>query len=205
MFLAFIMSSLAQIDIWEPSSLRQQFHKKRIEYIVATFGDVPYGHTIYGELQAAEPADACKQLTPINHNKSMGQLIVFAERGGCHFSQKVINAQKIGAGMVIIGDYIDESIEGIILVEKDRQLFSKINIPSILIKKRDGEVLKTVLQGNEQIILAVNFEQIDISEKAQMTFILQADSQKSYDAIIHFEPIYKTLKDHIKLDVGYKI
>jgi len=55
------------------------------------------------------------------------------ERGNCHFAQKVLNAQKIGAGLAIIGDTNDEDVHKVLPVERTQSLMESIKIPSILI------------------------------------------------------------------------
>lgn len=39
-------------------------------------------------------------------------MILFVKRGGCHYAEKVLNAQKMGASFVIVGDTVeDEDVE----------------------------------------------------------------------------------------------
>ena len=47
-------------------------------------------------------------------------------RGKCHFAEKVINAQKIGAKMVIIIDDHDEDVHAVMPVERGRNTLNQV-------------------------------------------------------------------------------
>lgn len=83
---------LFEIHIWEPQQLRQIYTKKQIDYSIANFGSVPYGHSIYGTVFRSIPLDGCNDIKPLSWEKNSGTLIVYVERGNCHFAQKVLNA-----------------------------------------------------------------------------------------------------------------
>ena len=81
------------------------------------FGIVPYGHTIYGTVYQADPYDACDELEPIWWNKNYGTLIIMVHWNGCNFSEKVLNSQMAGAGLVIVTDNNNEDVHRIFPVE----------------------------------------------------------------------------------------
>lgn len=82
----------ANIHIWEPKSLRSSYQNIKIPYNIVNFGNVPYGHSVYGTVFQADPFDACEELKPIPYHKNYGTLIIIVQRNGCHFSEKVLNA-----------------------------------------------------------------------------------------------------------------
>lgn len=65
--------------------------------------------------------------------------LILADRGNCHFVQKVRNMEEAGAGVAIVVDNSDEKIENVLMI--DDGTGSGIRIPSMLISKKDGEKL----------------------------------------------------------------
>ena len=43
-------------------------------------------------------------------------------RNGCNFSEKVLNAQKIGAGLVLISDNVKEDVHRIFPIERTKEM-----------------------------------------------------------------------------------
>ena len=204
--LAFIASD---ITIWEPASLRNIYKSKTLDYTIANFGTVPYGHSIYGTVFKATPLDACSELSPLKWDKNYGTLIIYAERGNCHFAQKVLMAQKIGAGFVIIGDTDNEDVSKILPVEKTVELMDKIHIPSILISKSDADNFRNFLinQNNDHsaFTIAIHFPLVKAFSFANMKMILQVDDFRSYDAVLNLNRYHDAFKDNMSLTIHYKI
>lgn len=198
-----------EIHIWEPASLRALYSNTTLPYTIANFGTVPYGHSIYGTVFKSFPLDGCSDISPVPWDKNHGTLILFLERGNCHFAEKVLNAQKMGAGLVIMGDTSDDDIRKIMPIEKTAEILNRINIPSILIGKRDADNFKAVFDDpsvtDKTISFAINFALIKRNDRADLKMILQVDDFRSYDAIVAFHPYYKKFKANIDLKVHYKL
>jgi hypothetical protein len=124
--LLLIKISISEIDIWGPPQLKKLYRKKVIEYSIANFGVVPYGKSIIGTLKKSVPFDACKDIKNIRNTLSDGALILLVSRGGCHFAEKVINAQKIGASLVILVDNEKEDVHDIMPVERGENLMNQV-------------------------------------------------------------------------------
>lgn len=60
-----LISVKSEIHIWEPASLRQLYKNNKLDYSIANFGSVPYGHSVYGTVFQASPLDACHELKPV--------------------------------------------------------------------------------------------------------------------------------------------
>lgn len=43
-----IQTHLSKIHIWEPKQLKSHYQDIDIPYTIMNFGNVPYGHTVYG-------------------------------------------------------------------------------------------------------------------------------------------------------------
>lgn len=105
---AFVLVSAAQsqnISIRNPHWLEKMYKGKGklagighsfilgLKTSVAMFGTVPYGHTILGRLEFADPIDACKDVKVITtKEESEIPFIVLAKRGNCTFATKAFNA-----------------------------------------------------------------------------------------------------------------
>ncbi len=82
----------SSMNIWEPRKLRELYKKNPLKYTLANFGAIPYGHSIYGTVFMGNPLFGCKSLDSLNWDKNSGTIILFLERGGCHYATKVLNA-----------------------------------------------------------------------------------------------------------------
>ena len=91
-----------------------------MQYVIMNFGIVPYGHSIYGTVFKANPYDACDDLKPLPWDNNSGTLILMVHRNGCNFATKVLNAQKIGAGFVLISDNNSENVHRIFPIERTK-------------------------------------------------------------------------------------
>jgi hypothetical protein len=211
-----VAHSISKVHIWEPKSLKAMYAGHDIQYSVMNFGVVPYGHSIYGTVFKASPIDACSELAPLKWDKNYGTLILLLERGGCNFSEKVFNAQKIGAGLVLIADNNVENVHKIFPVERTKEMLDRIHIPSILISKEDGDNIKAAIDApngsrphegasSGLVELAIHFNLIKVHNQANIRIILQVDDYRSYDLITEFMSYYKKFSPIINLQVHFKI
>lgn len=206
-FLVLPKQTYQDLHIWEPPQLRSIYKSKKLEYTIANFGTVPYGHSIYGSVFKATPLDGCNELAPLKWEKNQGTLIIYVERGGCHFAQKVLMAQKIGAGLVIIGDTDNEDVSKILPVERTTALMEKIHIPSLLISKADAENFRNILANPDgpMVSLAVSFDLVKAYDLADIKMILQVDDHRSYDAILNLDQYHNDFKENMSLTIHYKV
>ena len=119
---------VCEIDIWGPSQLKNLYKNKTSQYSIANFGVVPYGHTIIGSIKKAMPFNGCEEIRSVQNTSEEGALILMVVRGGCHFAKKVINAQKIGASMVVIVDNQDEDVHSVMPVERGKNTLHQVII-----------------------------------------------------------------------------
>ena len=69
--------------------------------------------------------------------------IVIVERGHCSFVTKVRNIEHAGGRLALIIDEKEENIENVIMVDDGNG--NGIRIPSMLIGKKDGNIIKNML------------------------------------------------------------
>lgn len=103
-FLQILQPISASIKIWSPSWLKSRYQNQNIESTIATFGKVPYGHSLMGKLGIGYPLDACKPLKLAISKQSSKSFFLIAKRGGCKFAIKARNAQQIGAEALLVVD-----------------------------------------------------------------------------------------------------
>ena len=215
--LAFLLLHLAasKIHIWEPKSLKSFYANHDIPYSVMNFGIIPYGHSIYGTVFKASPYDACSELSPLKWDKNYGTLILMVERGGCNFSEKVLNAQKIGAGLVLIADNNNEDVHKIFPVERTKEMLDKVHIPSVLISKSDSENFLGAVEaananrphepGSGLLELAVHFDLVKTHSLAAIKLIMQVDDYRSYDVATDFIVNMKSFEAYMNVKIHYKV
>jgi hypothetical protein len=213
-----ILISMAhsKIHIWEPKSLQAMYAHADIPYSVMNFGTIPYGHSIYGTVFKASPYNSCSELSPLKWDKNYGTLIMLVERGGCNFSEKVLNAQKIGAGLVLIADNTNEDVHKIFPVERTKEMLDKVHIASALISKAEADNFLSAMEapnnnsnphgGSHGIVeLAMHFDLTKVHGLANIKIILQVDDYRSYDLIQDFFEIYSNFHKHLNLKIHFKI
>ena len=71
--------------------------------------------------------------------QKMATKIVVVERGECSFVTKVRNAERAGASLLVVADHQEEEVKNVIM--GDDGTGTGIRIPSMLISKKDGEIL----------------------------------------------------------------
>ena len=95
--------------------------------------------------------------------------IVMLDRGNCTFVTKARNVQRVGGLFALIVNNNDNDIDRIIL--SDDGTGSDIYIPTVLISKKDGEILKKYMLENrnspvslKNIILSIEFKMVNIDK-----------------------------------------
>lgn len=212
-FVYIISAALSKINIWEPKSLKGLYSHTEFAYTVMDFGSVPYGHSIYGTVFKATPYDACSELKPLPWDKNYGTLIILLTRGNCNFSEKVLNAQKIGAGFVMIADNTEEDVHRIFPIERTKEMLDKVHIPSILISKQEAEnvlkVLSAPSSGNEghasRVELAIHFDLTKSHDRSTVRIIVAVDDYRCYDLLLNFEPYYNDFNKYLHYQIHFKL
>ena len=213
-FLCCTSTITSKLSIWEPKSLKSIYAHTEFRYTVMDFGSVPYGHSIYGTVFKATPYDACTELKPLEWDKNYGTLIVLLNRGGCNFSDKVLNAQKIGAGFVLIADNTDEDVHRIFPIERTKEQLDKVRIPSVLISKQEAENILKALSASEHkphdtnetlVELAIHFDLTKSHDRSHMKIIVAVDDYRCYDLLLNFEPYRKLFARNIDYQLHFKL
>lgn len=137
------------------------------------FGTAPSGFytrgRIYYDLKDKEDDYACKPLDVIefamNEKDVDNYPILMLDRGDCTFVTKARNAQNIGARIALVVNDEEGPVENILMI--DDGTGSDVNIPVILIRKEDGDIIKKFMNDNRdkpemlaKIKLEIDFETV---------------------------------------------
>ncbi|CAG9335006.1 unnamed protein product [Blepharisma stoltei] len=169
--LNFILASIAfaNIYVFSPDKLRMDMSTRHshgpIPSSLANFGNPPYGSIIVGRVFLPRNENQYKGCSPLDHISwdddpdIVNSPILLLERGGCSFVVKVRNAQNIGASAVLIMNNVDGSIDPITMI--DDGTAGNIDIPSLLITKADGDLIKDYIKKESfqtRVALSISFE-----------------------------------------------
>lgn len=103
--LALTILSSATLQVYSPECAVKRF-KNTIEYTLSNFGEIPYGEVIMGQIRVPKAEELCsiEGESYINNKDPNSRVILLVKRGTCKFTEKVINAQNLGADLIIIYD-----------------------------------------------------------------------------------------------------
>ena len=141
------------MQIVEPKDLASVYKDHSIDYSIANFGMIPFDTQLIGHAKRAYPLDGCNNLT---NNGSYPILIMY--RGNCTFAQKALNAQLVGAKVLIVVDNVVEFESGVSIIPDDSH--TGITIPTIMISKQDGDNIQYYLDQTDlakEIVFKIKF------------------------------------------------
>ena len=129
----------AYMEVYIPECARKII-PDGINYTLSNFGYIPYGESSIGQIFL--PKENNSQLCTIEGEdqlKSNSKSFLLVKRGTCKFTQKVLNAQKLGANFVIV--YDNETSTHPKVIMKNDGHGHLVNIPSAFISNADGQKL----------------------------------------------------------------
>ena len=133
-FILIIYSCLGAITVWSPNAL----YNVTIECSICAFGN-PFIFPTYGRLHFYDIGSTCSISTALLSQNTYA--ILYNTPSNCDASDLVLSAQKINAIGVIFVLW-NENLS-VILIPKDKVSGSAITINAIVIRKTDGDKLKS--------------------------------------------------------------
>ena len=118
-----------------------------------------------------------------------------ARRGSCTFVDKVRNAERAGATLLVVVDSRVENVTNVIM--GDDGTGTGIRIPSMLIGKTDGETLIKFAKQKKGATLLAEFAIKGASDVAEVEFWYSSSSQRALDFIKEFDKYAHRLKDYV--------
>lgn len=171
--LALVWMAAAVLQVYSPACSVDKIPNS-IEYTLSNFGEIPYGETIIGQIYLPKNPELCStnnEPSVISKDPTT-KSILLVKRGTCKFTQKVINAQNLGADIIIIYDNNEGSTPSIIMKNDGHGHLAEI--PSLFISNSHGKkLLSTDTSCSKLPIMRIVFE-IDQAETSDITLWLDA-------------------------------
>lgn len=123
--------------------------------------------------------------------------IVIARRGNCSFVNKVRNAERAGASLLVVVDTRVENVTNVIM--GDDGTGTGIRIPAMLIGKTDGEMLIEFAKQQKAATLSAEFAVKEKSDFADIEIWYSSNNVRSLDFIKEFDRYAHQLKGHVNI------
>ena len=163
----------------------KEYGKLEIETSQAAFGDISQrilnGTIIYDK---ANPT-GCNRMNimPENYTDSESlPIIALVDRGQCSFATKARNSDRSGASLLVIIDDRYENIHEVTM--NDDGVGSSINIPSVLIDRYSGMIIKKYTDQNTTVTM--NLEGVSQKTKIDMELWYSSNSEEALEFISSF-------------------
>lgn len=128
-------------------------------------------------------------------------VIVIVDRGECTFVTKVKNAQAVGASACLVVDNIDEEY---LPYMADDGTEDTITIPSLFMRKSDGEKLKEALLQS-QVLLQLSWEMPNPDDRVEWDFWHVPDDLASKSFKKAFKAVAESLGSRVMFTPHYAI
>ena len=111
--------------------------------------------------------------------------ILLVDRGECTFVTKVRNAERAGASLVVVIDNVYENITNVIM--GDDGTGTGIRIPSMLIGKDDGKILRDFAKKKIGATLSAEFAVKALMDKVEIELWFSSNNQEALTFIKEFD------------------
>ena len=123
--------------------------------------------------------------------------ILVARRGNCSFVNKVRNAERAGASLLVVVDSRVENVTNVIM--GDDGTGTGIRIPSMLIGRTDGEMLIEFAKKRLGATLSAEFAVKEKHDVADVEIWYSSYNQRSLDFIKEFDRFAHKLKGYVNI------
>ena len=104
--------------------------------------------------------------TVLDEKNSLYTKVRLVDRGGCSFVTKVRVAEREGASLVVVIDNKNENVDNVIM--SDDGTGTGIRVPSMLIGKNNGQILKDFALSGGLATLSAEFTMPKIEDKVHV-------------------------------------
>lgn len=175
----------------------------------ANFGHIPYGQSLIGTIYFDQDnPDMCNKSDPVSLKEMEAEVldektetfptkIFIAERGSCTFVNKVRNAERAGASLLVVVDSRVENVTNVIM--GDDGTGSGLRIPSMLIGKTDGEMLIEFAKKRTGATLSAEFAVKEKGKWADVEIWYSSNNPRALDFIKEFDKYAHKLAGFVKI------
>ena len=155
-------TSGGKIKVLGPEYLVGKYHKTHFEHHISSFGRVPYGHSIVGNVRVPFPDHGCGADVRVDYDvNNPDPLILLVKRSNCTFLEKVQTGQKLKASMVIIVDNESENMDYVIPWAEHAETLN-VHIPSVIIDDKSGNQLEQIAAKRPVTSITNKFEAFNV-------------------------------------------
>ena len=129
---------------------------------MASFGRIPYGHTLMGRVYIPVEEYGCESFKENSNIDSQEPVIFLVKRGNCTFLEKTLHAQSAGASLILIRDDHEERVEAIRPDTPDAP-HQNIRIPTLLLDRDETENLWQAVKSSQNMMSSEDKEGVIIS------------------------------------------
>jgi len=213
----FIDLALCGIRIAQPDELSNVFLNSDIEAVYGDFGQIDLGFEAVGSIWIMPrdltskndlPSDyACKPLTNIKILKDNYNFadfnIVLVEKGPCSYPQMAMQAENVGADMVIIVNDQPGSVSKFKVTNDDGR-GHEVSIPVALISYNDGKAIIDYIINHpkENVYLSVEIG-LNQRKTVQVDLFTNIQDFDTFTFLGKFKSYYELLGNYIDLNIYY--
>lgn len=145
----------------------------------------------------AEDIKALEEELSLESYETFPSKIFIAERGSCTFVNKVRNAERAGASLLVVVDSRVENITNVIM--GDDGTGTGIRIPAMLIGKTDGETLIQFAKQKKGAALGAEFAVKQKSDVVDVEIWYSSNNQRALDFIKEFSGKAAKLEGYVNI------
>ena len=184
-----------QVSIISPPQLVSKINTN-IKSSIGNFGEVPFGKTLMGYITIVKQVDGsnywCDEtLTQdiINEDNDLSSqylpIVLVDHSLGCKYAEKAYNVQNRGGSVMLLvsdSNYLNDEYN------IDDPIGNKIHIPTIIITKNIGDIIKEWIKENPDIkpIISIRFTGVKKSGEIHIEFFYRSDDIKALNFFIEF-------------------
>ena len=201
--------SFQSISFTYPPELVQLLSQfKPIEFTYSRFGHVQENFKSNGRIVSDDSfKDGCSPFSSTIPSSIDAPPVFLIDRGNCTFVTKARNVQRAGGSAVLLVNNEEGNVNNIYML--DDGTASDIAIPVLLIRKREGEIIKNYIQrnkANKEIIDRIYIEiklYYEHSDIVNVDLFFSSEDQNAYKFIINFYDFQKEFDNTIKFTPYY--
>lgn len=200
-----------QVNIWSPQELvnyaKDRYTNASIDVTLAGYGNVPYHKTLAGVVHLIEQGHGCAPLPALKKSDS--------SRGG-DFAL-IFRTQAANCDWVTMSRFVEMAgyKVAMIVYEKDRvddlEVFDSgfgatINIPTVILKRTDGEEFEAILKKEDSkkpsVSVSLTFS-MPHAPIVEYHLWLSAANQNAYEFVTKFKNFHLLFGDRVKIVPHY--
>ena len=194
----------SQFSILSPSQLLSKINSNNsIKSSIGNFGEVPFGKTLMGYIKILRQKDGTNYWCDYSLTEDLDKeeiklsdeylpIILVDHSLECKYAEKAYNVQRRGGSvMLLVSDSNNINEEYNI----DDPIGNKVHIPSIIINKETGNIIKEFIREkpNENIIVSIKFSGVKKTGELNIEFYYRSDDIKA----LYFFEEFNTYKNKL--------